>query len=105
MSFDEINPETAKPWTRAELFATLEHERAEATEVLKEVTYYDGPQADKSVIISWPEQAANLRARWAIHQDEFAIAIKDLKTLYKSVQVFIENQQEYWATNPLLKKQ
>ena len=99
MSFNEINPETSKPWTRAELFQELEAIRTEDTPLSA------GVRVKVSEIISWPEQAANLRARWAIHTDEFDIAIKDLKTLYKAIQVFIENQKEYWTNQPLLKKQ
>ena len=105
MSFNEINPETSKPWTRAELFTELEKIKAVKTFRATSATVPTGREVDPSGIISWPEQAANLRARWAIHVDEFDIAIKDLKTLYKAIEVFIENQREYWSDQPLLKKQ
>ena len=98
MSFNEINADTGKPWTRAELFHALEKVRAKAP------TVSSRPEVGQSDIISWPHQSANLRARWAIHTEEFNIAIKDLKALYKSVLVLIENQREYWSTNPLLKQ-
>ena len=103
MSFNEINPETAKPWTRAELFQELETLRATNSDMSDAIQLTDA-ELSFSDIISWPAQAANLRARWAIHLEEFDIAIKDLKTLYKRILVLIENQREYWATNPLVKQ-
>lgn len=102
MAFNEINPETSKPWTRHELYTELETLKGDAGMHLAAL---DTVQTTDSDIISWPRQSANLRARWAIHQDEFNIAIKDLKTLAKAIQVFIENQKEYWQANPLLKQQ
>jgi len=104
MSFNEVNPETAKPWTRAELFQELETARAKHSD-LSDALDLTPAEQQFSDIISWPAQSANLRARWAIHQEEFDIAIKDLKSLYKAVLVFVENQREYWATNPLIKQQ
>ena len=104
MSFNEINPDTAKPWTRAELFQELETLRNANSDLSAGLQLTDA-ELSFSDIISWPAQAANLRARWAIHQEEFDIAGKDLKELYKYVQVFIENQKEYWTNQPLLKKQ
>ena len=104
MSFNEINPETAKPWTRAELFQELETLRVTSSDMSDAMQLTDAEQSF-SDIISWPAQSANLRARWAIHTEEFDIAINDLKTLYKSVVVLLENQKEYWANQPLLKKQ
>ena len=104
MSFNEINPETAKPWTRAELFQELETVRTTHSDLSDAINLTDS-ELQFSEIISWPAQAANLRARWAIHTEEFDIAIKDLKTLYKTIEVFVENQREYWADQPLLKKQ
>lgn len=104
MSFNEINPETSKPWTRAELYSELEKVKEAKNDGAAYAIVSAGLPVD-SDIISWPEQAANLRARWAIHLDEFDIAIKDLKTLYKAIEVFVENQREYWTNQPLLKKQ
>ena len=104
MSFNEVNPETNKPWTRAELFSELEKVKEAKDDRAAYAIVSAGLPVD-SDIISWPEQAANLRARWAIHMNEFDIAIKDLKTLYKAIEVFVENQREYWTNQPLLKKQ
>ena len=109
MSFNEINPDTGKSWTRAELFEELEKQRAKTVEILKEVSTYSGEVALTetaiSDIISWPAQAANLRARWAIHLDESSIAVDELKSLGRSLRVFYENQKEYWTNSPLLKQQ
>ena len=104
MAFNETNPETSRPWTRAELFQELEKLKAIKTFRASSTPVSTGVQVDASGIISWPQQSANLRARWNIHTKEFNIAIKDLKTLAKAIEVFIENQREYWATNPLVKQ-
>ena len=107
MSFNEINPETGRSWTRAELFAALEQALDDKGQLMIAVDHYDGElanQTERAAIITWPEQAANLRARWAIHLDEYSTAVKELQALGKSVRVFIEDQREYWTSNPLLKQ-
>jgi len=78
LAFTEINPDTGKRWTCNELFAALTSEREQRASISKQL---DQIRLGPDVIISWPAQSANLRARWAIHLDEFSIARKQLTNL------------------------
>ena len=101
MSFNELNPETGKPWTRAELFEALDVERTKCAELLAMINRQGIEPAQD--IITWPEQAANLRARWAIHLDESSTAMRELRELGTKFRTWIDNQRQYIIDNPLIK--
>ena len=105
MSFNEINPETGKSWTRAELYEALEQALEDKAHLMLAIDHYDDELFNREDIITWPEQAANLKARWSIHSVEFSTAVKELQNLGRSLRVFYEDQKEYWTNSPLLKQQ
>ena len=80
-SFDETNPDTGKPWTRAELYFTLTAERSKLL-IMEEKLL---KRQAENEIITWPEQAANIRARWAIHQNELPILVQQVRNLGKTM--------------------
>ena len=48
----------------------------------------------QSDLISWDKQLLNLKARVAIHNYEFSIAIEDIKELGKRTRVIFEDLKE-----------
>ena len=101
LAFVEINPDTGKKWTCNELFIALTTEREKCENISKQL---DQVRSGQDVIISWPAQAANLRARWAIHLDEFTIARKDVMNLGKEVRSLFDQYRDEFNNFSLLKK-
>ena len=101
LAFAEINPDTGKRWTCNELFTALTSEREQRVRISNEL---DQVRLGPDVIISWPEQSANLRARWAIHLDEFSIARKQLTNLGAELRKQFDQYRDEFNNFSVLKK-
>ena len=72
-------PTTGKAWTRNELITELEVERKRNSD-------------RTSGIVSWSEQVSNVKARWHIHLNEWAILTHQVYELGRECRVFAETR-------------
>ena len=107
LAFSEVNPDTGKRWTCAELHSALNAETSKllvAESKLLEKEVNDVLLKEQHAIISWPAQSANIRARWAIHLDEFSIARRQLRNLGSALKARFNQYKGEFNDFSLLKK-
>ncbi len=107
LAFSEINPDTGKRWTCAELYSALNAETSKlliTKSKLLEKEVNDTLLKEQHAIISWPAQSANIRARWAIDLDEFSIARRQLSNLGSSIKALFNQYRGEFNDFSLLKK-
>ena len=52
MSFNEINPDTGRSWTRAELYEALEDALDDKDHLMLAINHYDNDEANENVEVS-----------------------------------------------------